>query len=44
MNHLKEQITSRIDWWWWHEKAVPTLWLWATFILVGACVGVWLRG
>lgn len=28
----------------WREKIVPVLWLYATFILIGLQVGVWLRG
>jgi len=32
-----------MNWEWWHTTAVPVLWLWCAFILVGVCVGVWLR-
>jgi len=28
----------------WREKVVPVLWLFGCFILLGAEVGVWLRG
>lgn len=32
-----------MNWEWFTNKAVPVLWLWTAFIIVGACIGVWLR-
>ena len=32
-----------MNWEWFTAKVIPVLWLWTAFILVGACVGVWLR-
>lgn len=28
---------------WIREKLVPVLWLWFTFAIIGAMVGLWLR-
>ena len=25
----------------WSEKVVPVLWLWACFLIIGICLGVW---
>lgn len=43
MNNLKDQIAARINWEWVTEKAIPVLWLWSAFILIGGCVGVYFR-
>ena len=32
-----------INWEFITEKIIPVIWLWTAFILVGACVGVWLH-
>ena len=40
--HIYERM-QRMNWEFVTEKVVPVLWLWATFILIGTCVGVWLR-
>jgi hypothetical protein len=40
--HIYERM-QLMNWEFVANKVVPVLWLWAAFILIGACVGVWLR-
>lgn len=32
-----------INWEWVQNKAIPVLWLWTAAVIIGACIGVWLR-
>ena len=40
--HIYERM-QRMNWEFVNEKVIPVAWLFACFILIGICVGVWLR-